>query len=483
MQVDVTHKRTREEEDPFLSSKMPCTSISEKTVQAALNRLEQIASEFNSTNIAHLDFIVNLRKGFEGTSDLGILDEKIQQLLFCSHLKFKSAAIEQYRDKIDWESLPFDESLYSKCDVTFLVGSERTPIPAHCINLMEYSEFFTVLLAGGQFTESSEKRAVVLPDVFPNTFLNYLTCVYKWEFPKKMNDLVRLAIFSHGKEEDIFKKTIKRIRQEIKTLSPDEKVDYFKECFSFPMLGNIFSDVVAPMFHKLGFEVFSPIELFLLLKSDHLSYNEIELFDVLNSWEKSQVNPNWLVEEIPGYGRLIDCVRFERLSTEQFVEIHTHLPLSDLEKQKIYNMIITRSLPELNIFNYEYRSLRGLRIDEISKDENVLLLNVRIPFVSDEEKISRFKINIFGDEYVCKVYNTNLVIDCRSESPIPIKFEIQGLGRTLRVLRQCESNAVVIHDSPKLLMRDNFIELKIKAEHESSQNGNDSDEELLSLIL
>ena len=171
-------------------------------------------------------------------------------------------------------------------DVVFIVGSSRERIHAHRVILAARSAVFAAMLYGG--LRESHEQEIVVPNIRPAVFRSMLEYIYGGKTVINTETAVELLAASNQYDiRNLVKKCGVRIRQALSVETVCQILDQ-TQGFSdiFTMCVEFIEANAAAVFASQGFLALPESTVVELVKRDHLSIQEIELFQAVVEWGK-----------------------------------------------------------------------------------------------------------------------------------------------------------------------------------------------------
>lgn len=257
------------------------------------------------------------------------------------------------------------------CDVTFLVGEEKTKISAHKYVLIGRSCVFFAMF-NGPLAETSQE--IALPDIEPNVFrilLQYLYC----EDTDIKPDLVLQLLYAAKKYsvQSLVKVCVKyleldRSADNICTIFEQSYIfdeqDLQEKCMAY--IRNHASDVL----HSNDFLELSPHCLELILQDDLLRVDEQTVLTNVLKWATNKCLKKGKVvngeNQRAELGHLLYLVRFPLMGKDHFTDVVSEMDiLSDKEKVELFKYFYQKGSKTPTFVTHE----RSEKMDEYdSKD-------------------------------------------------------------------------------------------------------------------
>ena len=174
-------------------------------------------------------------------------------------------------------------------DVTFIVGQEKQMIFAHRVILAARSPVFAAMLYGG--LRESHEREILVPNIRPAVFRSMLEYIYGGKTVINTETAVELLAASNQYEIlNLVKKCGERIRRALSVDTVCQILDQ-TQGFSdiFVMCVEFIEANAASVFASEGFLALPESTVIELVRRDHLSIQEIELFHALIKWGKHKI--------------------------------------------------------------------------------------------------------------------------------------------------------------------------------------------------
>ncbi|XP_058444210.1 BTB/POZ domain-containing protein 6-A-like [Malaya genurostris] len=190
-------------------------------------------------------------------------------------------------------NLPFNDG--SSSDVTFLVGSQRTPIYAHRRFLSDCSEYFRAMF-GGCFRESTGSD-VCLEDVEPEIFLEILRYLYRGKInlsPETVHD-----VYTHGTKY-LLNQVVAAVGDFLaETTDLSNVLQRFTQnrTYGFDVvdrrcLSIIWDNLIFCFDHEDFFMLIDHESLRLILSGRSINCTEVQLLQLLETWKSFHKTDN-----------------------------------------------------------------------------------------------------------------------------------------------------------------------------------------------
>eukprot|EP00823_Brevimastigomonas_motovehiculus_P003647 TRINITY_DN225_c0_g1_i6.p1 TRINITY_DN225_c0_g1~~TRINITY_DN225_c0_g1_i6.p1 ORF type:complete len:506 (-),score=134.07 TRINITY_DN225_c0_g1_i6:201-1718(-) len=217
-------------------------------------------------------------------------------------------------------------------DCHFLVKEER--IPAHRFVLATESPVFEALLYPWQMTKDNKiervldipTKDIVLDDIDPTLFKKVLRCVYTGKIKIESEEVQMLFLLAKRFQLDSLRcKCMSYMEDEVSADNVCDLMEQGRKVLNDPRFGLSFIEEHTPeVLASKPFLSLSSESLNVILQSNKLTADELELFQALLRWGKAQFQKQKLDEEESKnmqtvLGTLVDNIRFPLMEMSDFV--------------------------------------------------------------------------------------------------------------------------------------------------------------------